>query len=409
MGWALRVNLDFTPASIQKPCPSTCGVHGKDVKIAIVAESFLPEMNGVTHSLLKLLQYLEDRGDQVMVIAPSSLEPTDSTVHGATIHRVPAMPVAGYRNIRVAMGGVPRIKALLLRFRPDVVHLASPFVLGYRGMRAANELGLPTVAIYQTDVPSYTAKYGVPFLEKWAWNHVERIHLGSTLTLAPSTDSLNQLRGHGIPRVQLWRRGVDTQRFHPSKRDQEFRAKTAPNGERIIGYVGRLALEKQLTDLAVLANVPGIQLVVVGDGPQRKALEQALPGAHFLGFQKGERLAELMASFDIFVHPGELETFCQTIQEAMASGVPVVATGRGGPVDLVNSSYTGWLYKPGNLDQLRGFIQDLAGDETKRAAMGKAAFDQVQGRTWQAVCNELIGWYSQAIEVTQLKTVGENA
>lgn len=379
------------------------------MKIAIVAESFLPEMNGVTHSLLKVLQHLEERGDQVMVIAPSSQQPTARTVHGAIIRRVPALPVAGYRNVRVAMGGVPRIKALLAQFKPDVVHLASPFILGYRGMRAANELGLPSVAIYQTDVPGYAAKYGVPFLETWAWTRVERIHLGSTLTLAPSTDSLNQLRGHGIPRVQLWRRGVDTSRFHPSKRDMAFRDEVAPNGERIVGYVGRLALEKQLTDLAVLNSLPGVKLVIVGEGPQRKALEQALPEAHFTGFQSGDRLAELMASFDVFVHPGELETFCQTIQEAMASGVPVVATGRGGPVDLVKSSHTGWLYQPGNLEQLKGYVQDLAGDGIKRAAMGTAAFEQVQERTWPAVCSELVTWYGKAIKASQLKTVGENA
>ncbi|ALO66760.1 alpha-mannosyltransferase [Arthrobacter alpinus] len=367
------------------------------MKIAIIAESFLPEMNGVTHSLLKILQYLDARGDDVLVIAPSTLQDAPAVVEGATVRRLPAIPLTGYRNIRIAVGGVRRVKVLLAEFNPDVVHLASPFVLGWRAVRAAAALGIPTVAIYQTDVPGYAAKYGLTYLENWAWLRVERIHSAATTTLAPSSDSVNKLRGHGIPRVQLWRRGVDTERFHPSKRSAQFRADVAPGGTKIIGYVGRLALEKQVQDLAVLADIPDSKLVIVGDGPQRAALESALPKAHFTGFLGGADLAAVMASFDLFVHPGELETFCQTIQEAMASGVPVVATGRGGPVDLVDSSRTGWLYTPGKLHELRAYAVDLIGDDAKRAAFAAAAFDQVQGRSWAVLGDQLMEHYRHAI------------
>lgn len=368
------------------------------MKVAIVAESFFPEMNGVTHSLLKVLQHLDARGDQVLVIAPSTLENAPPTMEGATVRRLPAVPLAGYRNIRVAMGGVLRVKTLLAEFNPDVVHLASPFVLGWRAVRAAAALGIPSVAVYQTDVPGYAARYGMPFLENWAWQRVKRIHVAATKTLVPSSDSLQKLQGHGIPRLELWRRGVDTDRFHPDKRSTSFRDTVAPQGQKIIGYVGRLALEKQVEDLAVLAGIPDTRLVIVGDGPQRETLEALLPDAYFTGFLGGEELAAAMASFDLFVHPGELETFCQTIQEAMASGVPVVATGRGGPVDLVDSSRTGWLYAPGNLAQLRDYAMDLIGDDAKRAAFAAAAFQQVQGRSWQVVCEQLMNLYTQAIE-----------
>lgn len=354
-------------------------------------------MNGVTHSLLKILQHLDARGDQVLVIAPSTLEHAPSTVEGATVRRLPAVPLAGYRNIRVAMGGVARIKTLLADFHPDVVHLASPFVLGWRAVQAAAALDLPSVAVYQTDVPGYAARYGLPFLESWAWQRVKRIHLTATKTLVPSSDSMQKLQVRGIPRMELWRRGVDTERFHPAKRSEGFRRTVAPQGQKIIGYVGRLALEKQVEDLAALADIPNTRLVVVGDGPQRELLESLLPGAYFTGFLGGEELAAAVASFDLFVHPGELETFCQTIQEAMASGVPVVATGRGGPVDLVDSSRTGWLYAPGNLTELRDYAMDLIGDDAKRAAFAAAAFQQVQGRSWHVVCEQLMSLYSQAI------------
>lgn len=366
------------------------------MRIALVAESFLPQMNGVTHSILRVLEHLQARGDEVLVICPSGQDTgVPDEVYGARIHRLPALPLAGYTNVRVAMGGVARVKRILAGYAPDVVHLASPFVLGWRAVQAAHQLGIPTVAIYQTEVPGYAARYGVPYLENWAWNRVEQIHLLATRTLVPSTFALQQFRGRGIPRVSMWRRGVDTARFHPAKRDDGWRAAVAPAGERIIGYVGRLAAEKQVEDLAVLADLPGTRLVIVGDGPQRAALEAALPGALFTGFLGGEDLARTVASFDLFVHPGEFETFCQTIQEAMASGVPVVATGRGGPLDLVENSRTGWLYEPGDLAGLRARVADLAGDGAKRRAFAEAAHAAVQGRTWHALGEELVTHYRE--------------
>ncbi|MBT2530913.1 glycosyltransferase family 1 protein [Arthrobacter sp. ISL-48] len=376
------------------------------MRIAIVAESFLPLMNGVTHSILRVLEHLQDRGDEVLVIAPSMQAATEpagpEVVHGAQVHRLPSVPLAGYTNVRVAMGGVYRVKRILAEYAPDVVHLASPFVLGWRAAQAAYQLGIPTIAIYQTEVPSYAARYGVPFLENWAWNRVENIHLLATRTLVPSTFALNQLRGRGIPRVGMWRRGVDTTRFSPEKRDAGWRASVAPGGQRIIGYVGRLAIEKQVEDLAVLADVPDTRLVIVGDGPQRAALGEVLPEAVFTGFLGGEELARAMASFDLFVHPGEFETFCQTIQEAMASGVPVVATGRGGPLDLVENSRTGWLYEPGDLAGLRARVMDLMGDDAKRRAFGAAAHASVQDRTWPALSAELVEHYRDVITAPRL-------
>jgi phosphatidylinositol alpha 1,6-mannosyltransferase len=242
----------------------------------------------------------------------------------------------------------------------------------------------------------------VPFLENWAWERVEKIHLLADRTLAPSTFAVNQLRGHGVLDVELWRRGVDTQRFNPAKRDDGWRASVAAAGpagklRKIIGYVGRLAAEKQVEDLRVLADLPGTQLVIVGDGPLRPTLEAQLPSARFLGFQSGEDLARIVASFDLFVHPGEFETFCQTIQEAMASGVPVVATGRGGPLDLVENSKTGWLYTPGHLNELGSYVQDLIGDDAKRAAFAEAARLSVQARTWPSICSQLVRHYDDVI------------
>lgn len=367
------------------------------MRIALVAESFLPHMNGVTHSLLRILDHLADRGDDVLVIAPNASE-TPTELHGYPVTSLPAFSLPAYPNVRLATGTVARLTRLLRGFRPDVVHLASPFVLGWRALRAAERLGLPTVAVYQTDVPAYASRYGFPLAEPMLWDQVRRIHQRATLNLAPSTYALAQLEDHDIGRTRLWVRGVDSVRFSPERRDVRWRARVAPGGERILGYVGRLAAEKQVEDLAALGGIPGTRVVIVGDGPERNRLERLLPDALFLGFLTGDALATAVAGFDVFVHPGERETFGQTIQEAMASAVPVVATGRGGPLDLVDSSRTGWLYRPGDLAELRARVADLTGDEAKRQAFAHAARASVEPRTWKSVCAALIGHYSEAID-----------
>ncbi|MDQ4138240.1 MAG: glycosyltransferase family 1 protein [Actinomycetota bacterium] len=366
------------------------------MKVAVVAESFLPSVNGVVRSVEMVLRHLERLRCEVLVLAPATSESrAPSAVSGATVVRLPAAPLVGYPDIRIALTGIGRIRSLISDFAPDVVHLASPFELGWRAARAAAQLGVPAVAVYQTDVPGYLRRYGLPLLENWAWQRVTDIHGAAARTLAPSSAAVAQLTARGVPRVRLWARGVDAEAFHPRNRDAALRAGFAPCGERIIGYVGRLAAEKQVADLAAVADIPGTRLVIVGDGPERPALEAALPSAVFTGMLTGSQLSAAMASLDVFVHPGELETFGQTIQEAMASGVPVVATGRGGPLDLVDHSRTGWLYRPGDLSDLRGRVSDLVGDDAKRAAFASAARAGVAGRTWPALCGQLMRHYDE--------------
>ncbi|MGX5694928.1 glycosyltransferase [Agromyces soli] len=366
------------------------------MKVAILAESFLPHMNGVTHSLLQVLRHLERGGHDALVIAPRAGEIDPGALHGARALLLPSTPLPRYPQVRIATAGVRRLSGHLADFGADVVHLASPFVLGWQGVRAAESIGVPSVAVYQTDVPAYAARYGVPAAAAALERHVARLHARATLTLAPSSSAVDRLAALDVERVRLWRRGVDARRFSPGHRDEAWRAAVAPGGEVLVGYVGRLAPEKQVEDLRVLHGLPGVRLVVVGDGPARPELERLLPGARFTGFLGGDELPRVLASLDVFVHPGESETFCQTIQEAHASGVPVVATGAGGPLDLVRQSVDGWLYRPGDLDQLAERVIDLAGDAAKRRAFARAARDGVAGRDWGRLCDELLGHYREA-------------
>lgn len=369
------------------------------MKVAIVAESFLPQTNGVVNSVLRVLDHLQNRGDEVLVIAPDAADgQIPRKIAGARIATVPSWSLPGYADVRVATGGSRRIAALLDEFQPDVVHLASPFVLGWRAALAAADRGYPIVAVYQTDVPAYAARYGMAWSERLLWRRVRDIHDRATLTLVPSTASYRTLDAQGIARLHLWRRGVDVERFSPLHRDEEFRRRRGAPERRVVGFVGRLAPEKQVADLAPLHADPDLSLVIVGDGPDREELQRQMPRAHFTGLLRGADLGRVMASLDVLVHTGESETFCQVIQEAMASGVPVVATGVGGPVDLVDHSRTGWLYRPGDLAGMHGFVRDLTGDEAKRHAFRAAARASVLPRRWSAIGGHLIGYYAQAID-----------
>ena len=367
------------------------------VKVALVAESFLPHANGVTHSLLRVIDHLTARGDEAMVIAPESKNSQGPVRYGiASITRLPALGMPGYRDVRVALSGVGKISRVLEEYEPDVVHLASPFTLGWTAVRAANELNLPCVAVYQTEIPSYADRYGVGWGEGILWNRVLNIHERADLTLAPSTYAMRQLEQLGVPRLRLWPRGVDAARFHPSRRSDALRREWASRGEVVVGYVGRLAAEKRVEDLARLAAIPGISVVLVGEGPAHEKLKALLPDAHFMGFLTGDELAAAVASFDVFVHCGELETFCQTIQEALASGVPVVAPRRGGPIDLVDHGQTGYLYAPGQLDEMVACVSALVHDTELRDRSAAHARLSVEGRTWEKVCEQLMGFYAEA-------------
>lgn len=365
------------------------------VRVGIVAESFLPHVNGVTNSVLRVLEHLQRRDISAVVLAPGSASGDGPESYAsAPIVRLPSLPMPGYPQVRVNLMRTRRFARLLEAHDVDVVHLASPFLVGPPAVQAASELGVPTVAVYQTDVAGFAERYGLGVARRWIWRKLRATHVHAARTLAPSTAAIADLRQAGIPRVALWQRGVDAERFHPRHRDEGLRREWAPAGEALVGFVGRLAAEKQVEDLRVLHDVRGIRLVIIGDGPQRESLQRLLPRATFLGFLGGERLPQALASMDIAVHTGPHETFCQSIQEAMASGVPVVSVASGGPLDLVDPSRTGWLYERGDLAALRAHVLDLAGDRAKARAMGQQARFTVESRTWKRIGDELIGHYA---------------
>lgn len=370
------------------------------MRVAVVTESFLPTVNGVTTSVLRVLDHLALRGHDALVVAPAGRGP--DRYAGFPVHRVPA---ARYRQFPVGLPG-PSVQAALAAFRPDVVHVASPFVLGAGALAAAGRLGVPSVAVFQTDVARYAARNGLGITEGLVWRLLRRIHEGADLTLAPSTATARDLAAAGIPRVARWGRGVDAARYHPNLRTDErvtaFRARVAPAGEVVVGYVGRLAPEKEVHRLTALARVPGVRLVVVGGGPAEAALRRRLRPLDpvFTGPLHGDDLARAYASLDVFVHTGTTETFGQTVQEAHAAGLPVVAPAAGGPLDLVRHGTDGLLFDPRHDHSLRRCVRELVRDPEARARLGEAGRRAVVGRTWERVGDELLAHLASVVPAT---------
>ena len=347
------------------------------MRVAIVAESFLPQMNGVVNSVLRVVDHLESTGHTVVVTAPAPPRgvPGGPRMVGrrTPVHLLPAVQVPRVTSLPVGVPS-PLLYRTLRDFEPDVVHLASPFVVGAAGAVAARALGVPVVAVFQTDVAGFAAAYRLGAVEKLAWRYTRRLHEMCDLTLAPSTATLEVLAAHGIPRLARWGRGVDVGLFSPDKRDPSLRADWlgAARDALVVGFVGRLAPEKHVERLAGLSGNPRVQLVIVGDGPERDRLQRAMP-------------------------------------EAMASGLPVIGPDAGGPRDLVSAFRTGYLLEVGRFAAELPAIVESLHDESVRAAFGRAAVQAVRARTWPSVCAELVGHYARVTGRGVVTEVGRPA
>ncbi|MGD9960782.1 glycosyltransferase family 4 protein [Nocardioides sp.] len=364
------------------------------MRVLIVTESFFPQINGVANSVRHVCDRLLARGHKVLIVAPG---PGPSAYRQCPVVRVRSFDLPRYDTFPV---GLPdsTVERVMRAFHPDVVHLASPIVLGAAGQRAATRIGVPTVAVYQTDVAGFAGHNGVPvrrLVDRW----VGRLHRRATRNLVPSLASRAHLAGLGVQDLHLWRRGVSLDVFDPRHRDPTLRqAWTGGDPARsVVGYVGRLAPEKQVRRLTELAALQGSRLVVVGDGPERDWLQRHLPQAHFTGMLRGHELAQAFASLDVFVHPGESETFCQTVQEAQASGVAVIAPASGGPLDLIDHRRTGLLYPAGDTGALREQVIELTADASLRAELATAGRLAVSTRSWPSVVDQLIDVHYAAV------------
>lgn len=364
------------------------------MRIAIVTESFLPRVDGVSRSVGALLRHCRRRGHEALVVAPGH-GPHES--EGFQVIRV--MGVPGLYPGLVMSPLAPGLRGLFQRFAPDVVHLASPALLGATAVRAGRRAGVPVAAHFQTDVPAYAGHYGgglaVPAV--WAW--MRRLHNGCAATYAPTPTLAAELRRRGFRNVSVSGRGVDLESFRPGRPGAQWARGLWPapggDGPRVL-CVARLAPEKSLDRLLEVARRhPALRVLLVGAGPDEARLRRLMPAnVRLAGLLEGDALGDVYSAADMFAFPSSTETFGQVVQEAMASGLPVVGMRAGGVADLIADGVDGLLTEPGG-DAFEAAVARLAADPAARRRLGAAARRRVEPRSWATVLDGLLQDYAR--------------
>ena len=374
------------------------------MKIAFFTETFLPKVDGIVTRLTKTIEFLTKNGDEVIVFCP---EGCPDSYKGATIVGVAAMPLPLYPELKLGLPG-PAVSDKLEEFKPDLVHVVNPAVLGLGGIWLAKTNNIPLIASYHTHLPKYLEHYGMGMLEPLLWELLKAAHNQALLNLCTSTAMVNELEDKGIQRTALWQRGVDTDNFRPELRSEKMREKlfgNYQNTDSLLIYVGRLSAEKQIERIKpVLDNIPGACLALVGDGPYRGQLEKIFENTktNFIGYLSGEELASAYASGDIFLFPSSTETLGLVLLEAMAAGCPVIGANKGGIPDIINNGINGCLYNPDEKDNgERSLIEatkKILADKNKKEAMRKEARKEAEQWDWNQATLQLQKYYAETLE-----------
>lgn len=374
------------------------------MKIAFFTETFLPKVDGIVTRLTKTIEFLTKNGDEVIVFCP---EGCPDSYKGATIVGVAAMPLPLYPELKLGLPG-PAVSDKLEEFKPDLVHVVNPAVLGLGGIWLAKTNNIPLIASYHTHLPKYLEHYGMGMLEPLLWELLKAAHNQALLNLCTSTAMVNELEDKGIQRTALWQRGVDTENFRPELRSEKMREKLFgkyQNTDSLLIYVGRLSAEKQIERIKpVLDNIPGACLALVGDGPYRGQLEKIFKNTktNFIGYLSGEELASAYASGDIFLFPSSTETLGLVLLEAMAAGCPVIGANKGGIPDIINNGINGCLYNPDEKDNgERSLIEatkKILADKNKKEAMRKEARKEAEQWDWNQATLQLQKYYAETLE-----------
>lgn len=360
-----------------------------------MTETFLPSTDGIVTRLTACIDWLTKDGHVVQVIAP------DLGVYQyneAEIKGVPARTLSFYRSKQFALPN-RLVKEYLQEFKPDVVHVVNPALLGFSGIRASKKLGLPLVASYHTNVAQYMDYYNLSPLKGLIWWYFRKLHNQADLNVCTSKTVQQELLERDFHNVHVWKRGVDTDMFKPDNYNQKVRERLTQgrSDSKLLLYVGRLAPEKEIEKIKdVLQSSEDFSLAIVGDGPHRENLERHFEGTHtvFTGFMHGKELAEAYAAADVFVFPSTTETLGLVIGEAMASGLPLVAAKSGPTCEQIEDGRTGLLYDPEKEGDFTDTVRRFE-DDTLRKRLATNARNDIADFGWTEVAKQLLGWYRQ--------------
>ncbi len=378
------------------------------MRIGIVSDTYLPQVNGVTTVVRRIVTLLRAQGHEVAVVAPRY--PDFVTPAAERELRIASLPCPVYPEIRLSLPSFQRIAEFLDELQPELLHVHTEGTLGAAGRRYALERQLPLVTSFHTNFPQYSHDYGVGFLAPAVWRWLERFHAPAALTLTPGEGVRDELVRRGITQAVVWGRGVDTQLFHPGRRDSGWRRWLAGGDDTaIVLHVGRLAREKNLDILIEAWHLAYSMLgsratfVVAGEGPLARPITAELPFVRTLGFLPRQHLATLYASADVCVFPSRTETCGLVALEAMSSGAGVIAADAGGFRESIRHGVTGLLVPPDDVPTYVDAISELALDAAGRFMLGAAAREHALGRDVVPENADLLARYADLIGTTQHK------
>ncbi|MDD2702218.1 MAG: glycosyltransferase family 1 protein [Sideroxydans sp.] len=374
------------------------------LNIALITETYIPEVNGVAITVERVVDGLLKRGHRIHMIRPRQNSQDIAKEDGAYSETlVRGMPILGYPELRIGLPSKGLLLKLWRKQRPDVVHIATEGPLGWSALSAARKLAIPVCTDFHTNFHSYTEHYGIGLLHKPLAAYLRRFHNQATYTLVPTVSLQQELEQEGYQNVLMVSRGVDSELFHPSKRDAELRASWGAEEDTPVAMlVSRLAAEKNLP--AVVQTYrhmrelnPALKLVMVGDGPARAKLQKQHPDVIFTGMQTGEALARHYASADIFLYPSMTETYGNVTVESMASGLATLAYNYAAAEQHIKHDENGLVVKYGDSDAFIAEARALVNDTQRIRRLGQQARQKMAPLTWDHIMWEM--------EAALLKTI----
>jgi glycosyltransferase involved in cell wall biosynthesis len=378
-------------------------MEASDLRIALFSGNYNYTRDGANQSLNRLVGYLLKKGAAVRVYSAT----TDTPAFPPTgdLVSVSSIPLPGGRDeYRLALGLPRATRADLTAFAPNVIHVSAPDFMGHRAITYGRSAGLPVLASMHTRFETYLRYYGLSFMEPTMNAMLRRFYRRCDAVVAPSESMAQLMRDQRMNYdISIWARGIDTGIFNPQRRDVDWRrAQGIQDQEVVIGFLGRLVMEKGLDvfsdsiDGLKARNIPH-KVMVIGDGPAREWFERRLPEAHFVGFQSGADLGRAVASMDVLFNPSVTETFGNVTLEVMACALPVLAARATGSQDIVKHGVTGQLVKPGAISDFSDALQAYCTDASLRAAHGQAGADESLRYDWDRVNQAVVDVYTRLV------------
>ncbi|MFO8029008.1 MAG: glycosyltransferase family 1 protein [Cyclonatronaceae bacterium] len=374
----------------------------RQLRIAIVTGNYNHIRDGVSNTLNRLVAHLEKRGFQVLVFGPWAPEP--AMEHEGTFVPVYSIPAPGRPEYRISLGLPSAEKQKLRDFKPDLMHIATPDLLGFRALRLAMKEDIPVVSSYHTHFSSYLKYYSLGILKRPLWVYLHWFYRNCQHLYVPSPSLLEELEREGVAcDLRLWARGVDTSLFNPAQRDMEWRRSLGfSDDERVIVFVSRLVWEKNLDMVAGIFSRIGeidgrVRTLVVGDGPAREKLAERIPDTVFTGFLTGQDLARAYASSDIFFFPSDTESFGNVTLEAMSSGLPAVVARAPGNISLVEDGSNGYQAGVNDRERFMQCLVDIIRDPKLQRNMAEKALEKARTYDWEHILDQLVQHYREVL------------